>query len=107
MTCRCIALTVYLLNTATLHAGGPPPKLAQQLVQEKAEVLAREARAQGDASRGALIFHRADLGCFRCHTTGEKSASTGARPGADRQRHLGRASRRVGSVAVEGHQEGV
>ena len=77
MTCRCIALTVYLLNTATLHAGGPPPKLAQQLVQEKAEVLAREARAQGDASRGALIFHRADLGCFRCHTTGEKSARLG------------------------------
>jgi len=58
-------------------AGGPIPTLSQQLVKDQAEVLAKTAREQGDASRGAIVFYRAELSCVRCHTTGEKTARLG------------------------------
>ncbi|MHB1422974.1 MAG: DUF6797 domain-containing protein [Gemmataceae bacterium] len=51
--------------------------LQQQLLREDAATLARAARQQGDASRGAIVFHRPDLLCTRCHTSGEDGARLG------------------------------
>ncbi len=51
--------------------------LQQQLLQEDVAALARAAREQGDATRGAIIFHRSDLLCTRCHRTGEDGAHLG------------------------------
>ncbi|HEY7313562.1 MAG TPA: DUF6797 domain-containing protein [Gemmataceae bacterium] len=53
------------------------PTLHQQLLKENLAALARAAREQGDASRGAIAFHRPDLLCTRCHATGDAGARLG------------------------------
>ena len=53
------------------------PTLQQQLLKEDAASLARAAREQGDPSRGAIVFHRPDLVCTRCHTAGEDGPHLG------------------------------
>src|SRR5262249_2480529 len=55
----------------------PAPALHQQLLKEDLAKLAKAAREQGDASRGAVAFHRPDLLCPRCHTAGEDAARLG------------------------------
>src|SRR5271165_6875546 len=55
----------------------PNPTLSEQLAKEDAAVLAKAAREQGDASRGAIVFHRPDLLCMRCHTAGQEGARLG------------------------------
>jgi hypothetical protein len=55
----------------------PGPTLQQRLVKDDAATLAKAARAQGDASRGAVVFYRPDLLCTRCHTPGEDSGKLG------------------------------
>ncbi|MFO0875895.1 MAG: DPP IV N-terminal domain-containing protein [Gemmataceae bacterium] len=44
-----------------------PPTLTQQLLKESPADLARAARAQGDAGRGAVLFFQPFLTCARCH----------------------------------------
>ncbi len=44
-----------------------PPTLAQRLLQESPAELAKAARAQGDAGRGAVLFFQPFLTCARCH----------------------------------------
>jgi len=51
--------------------------LQQQLMKEDPAALAKAARSQGDASRGALVFYRPELACTRCHTAGEDGARLG------------------------------
>jgi putative heme-binding domain-containing protein len=58
-----------LLSAA--RADAAPPTLEQQLAKEGAAALAKAARERGDASRGAVVFYRADLLCSRCHAAGE------------------------------------
>src|SRR6185312_9243884 len=41
--------------------------LEQQLWREGAASLAAAARRQGDAQRGAILFHQRILGCAVCH----------------------------------------
>ena len=77
MVHRWISLAIVLFALPVARAGGPSPTLSQQLLKEKAEVLAKTAREQGDASRGAIVFYRAELNCVRCHTTGEETARLG------------------------------
>lgn len=77
MAPRYISLAILLLATPMAIAGEPMPTISQQLLKEKAEVLAKEARSQGDASRGAIVFYRAELSCVRCHTPGEEAARLG------------------------------
>jgi putative heme-binding domain-containing protein len=72
-----LSLTVAMLAAATSFAGEPTLTLTQQLLKEKAEVLARAARDHGDPSRGALVFHRAELNCVRCHAAGEEAVRLG------------------------------
>jgi putative heme-binding domain-containing protein len=58
-------------------AAEPSPTLTRQLAKEGAGALAKAARKQGDANRGALVFYRPDLTCTRCHTAGEDGARLG------------------------------
>lgn len=77
MAHRWISLAIVLFAAPVAFAGGPIPTLTQQLLKEKAELLTKTAREQGDASRGAIVFYRAELSCVRCHTTGEETARLG------------------------------
>ncbi len=68
------------------HGAGPAPTLEQQLLKEGASALAKAARQEGDATRGAVVFHRPDLTCTACHSAGEDVSRAGpdlARAGAD------------------------
>ena len=55
----------------------PAPSLHQQLLKENLTALAKAAREHGDAGRGAVVFHRPDLACTRCHTPGEDTGKLG------------------------------
>ncbi|MEM9585691.1 MAG: DUF6797 domain-containing protein [Planctomycetota bacterium] len=41
--------------------------LESELLQEDPTNLARDAKLSGDASRGAVLFHRPELACASCH----------------------------------------
>jgi putative heme-binding domain-containing protein len=53
------------------------PTLEQQLLQEDIDELAREARAKGEPTRGAILFYQQHLTCTKCHTFGEESSPLG------------------------------
>lgn len=53
------------------------PTLQQQLAKEDPAVLAKAARAQGEAGRGAHVYYRPELTCTRCHSAGEDGARLG------------------------------
>ncbi|WP_456238275.1 PVC-type heme-binding CxxCH protein [Neorhodopirellula pilleata] len=57
---------------------GPPVSLSEQLSEVDASELAREARASGDALRGAKLFYNQSLSCAKCH-----DPSSGDRLGPD------------------------
>jgi putative heme-binding domain-containing protein len=44
--------------------------LETRLLRRGAEALAAEARAEGDAVQGAVLFHQPQLSCTKCHTCG-------------------------------------
>jgi len=72
-----VAVAILRTNGPCAAAANPLPTLAQQLVKEDAGALAKAAREQGDASRGAIVFYRPSLLCTRCHTAGEKETRLG------------------------------
>ncbi|MEY3457404.1 MAG: hypothetical protein RL215_561, partial [Planctomycetota bacterium] len=45
--------------------------LEERLLSESAKALAQEALEQGDASRGAVVFHQQSLQCAVCHAAGQ------------------------------------
>ena len=49
-------------------------ELAEKLQQEPVEKLVSEARAQGDAVQGAILFSQKELGCANCHARGSGEA---------------------------------
>jgi putative heme-binding domain-containing protein len=51
--------------------------LADRLAAEDTQQLAKDARTQGDAQRGAIAFHQRRLSCTRCHTVGEGKSLLG------------------------------
>ena len=53
------------------------PTLEKQLLAEGSAVLAKAARQQGDATRGAVLFYQPHLTCTKCHTFGEESSPLG------------------------------
>ncbi len=56
-----------LLAACGAAAAEPPAGLAQQLLKEPVADLARDARARGDATRGAVLFFQPFLSCAKCH----------------------------------------
>lgn len=72
-------VVVLTLAVASPLAGAPPidpaepaDTLEKQLLRENAVDLARSAREQGDAVRGAILFYQPTLACAKCHTAREK-----------------------------------
>src|SRR5260370_713915 len=66
---------LWMSGTNCYAQSGTP--LQQQLRAEDLASLARAAREQGDASRGAIVFSRPDLLCMRCHSAGDDTARLG------------------------------
>jgi len=60
----------FILAAALPLRAEEKPTLEQQLLAETAENLAQAARKQGDARRGAILFHRPHIGCSKCHAVG-------------------------------------
>jgi len=59
-------------------AAESPAGLHQQLAKEPVADLAKDARARGDASRGAVLFFQPFLSCAKCH-----DGETGTQLGPD------------------------
>lgn len=73
---RCIArlilgaaLLVGLLTTGNASAG----PLEEELKRVPPTELAAQAKATGDAARGAVVFFQPHLACNKCHTVGKPS----------------------------------
>lgn len=65
---RTIGLSVWLLFVLQLpHASAQTQSLSLRLKAEPTETLARAAREQGNAVRGAILFTQQKLACTRCH----------------------------------------
>lgn len=67
---RIIALVLLLTGSASAQV----TSLQDQLLQEGAASLAKAARQQGDAQRGAIVFHQPFLACTKCHSVGQANA---------------------------------
>ncbi len=65
------ALSTLLSDVAGVASDPPPP------TQEQVAKLAEEVTAQGDASRGELVFRRSDLSCLRCHAINRAGGQIG------------------------------
>jgi len=51
--------------------------LEQALLKEDAERLAVAAMSEGDAERGAVVFHQQRSACSKCHTAGSEDSPLG------------------------------
>ncbi|HWE40813.1 MAG TPA: DUF6797 domain-containing protein, partial [Isosphaeraceae bacterium] len=69
-------LSPILLLAALSPGDGParPPTLDALLKAEGPKALARAALDDGDATRGAAVFHRPELTCVKCHGAGDEKA---------------------------------
>jgi putative heme-binding domain-containing protein len=65
------ALAVALAAPA---ARGRAQSLEEELRGVPAGTLAKEARATGDAARGAVLFFQPQMACSKCHATGDADA---------------------------------
>ena len=59
------------------ESGLAAPTLEEQLLEEDAAELAKEAREKGEAARGAILFYQQHLTCTKCHTYGEEDPVLG------------------------------
>lgn len=70
-----------LLALAAGDAYGQTVSLAGQLEAALQQVdsgkLADEAKSQGDAARGAVVFFRPDVGCSKCHSVNDPAMAKG------------------------------
>ncbi|MFO0868095.1 MAG: DUF6797 domain-containing protein [Pirellulales bacterium] len=57
--------------------------LESQLLGESREALAVAARREGDAPRGAILFHQAQLACGKCHPVSGMAADAARSLGPD------------------------
>jgi putative heme-binding domain-containing protein len=73
--------TCLLVMIATLAAsptcGFGQGTIAEQLAAEGPEALAVAARREGNAERGAIVFHLPQSTCTRCHAVNDHSPSLG------------------------------
>jgi len=55
----------------------PLPTLEDELLKEDPAELAKAARQQGEAARGAILFYQEHLTCRKCHTFEEEDSPLG------------------------------
>ena len=62
-----------------LSTSGQTPRLnlEKQLLEEDLVALAEDARKQGDAKRGAVVFHQPANTCTKCHLQGKNASPLG------------------------------
>ena len=75
---RVVILFVSAFGTASVCFG--QTGLQEVLTAEGAASLAKAARVEGDARRGAILFHQPFLACAKCHSVGQASSLTGSTP---------------------------
>jgi putative heme-binding domain-containing protein len=63
-----LAFCLILLTSMLMPSFATAQTLQERLRTEGVTALAKAARSEGDAQRGALIFHQALLACAKCHT---------------------------------------
>jgi len=74
------AHTVFLLVisiTCLSESAGRSQTLQDRLDAQDPAALARSAREQGDARRGAVLFHQPYLACAKCHVAGSTNQTLG------------------------------
>lgn len=54
-----------------------PATLETSLLTEDPAMLAQDARAKGDAARGAVLFHQPYMSCTKCHAVGDDNRPLG------------------------------
>ena len=75
MLLRSVLCCLALIAGLTSVSRGQTP-LQEQLTGEGAASLAKAARAEGDARRGAILFHQPFLACAKCHSVGQTASQT-------------------------------
>ncbi len=75
--CMFLCASPSVLNHQSSRLLAQQLSLEQQLLGESVTDLAADARSQGDASRGAFLFHSPSLGCAKCHSQDQDRASFG------------------------------
>jgi putative heme-binding domain-containing protein len=71
------AFSIFLTLVIGSWLAAAEQTLEQRLMAERPEALAESARKEGDAKRGAFIFHRSMMTCTACHSVGEVENSLG------------------------------
>ncbi len=61
-----LIITICHINH-TAHAAESPLPLSQQLKKHSSKTLAAQARRQGHAERGAILFYQPHMICTKCH----------------------------------------
>jgi putative heme-binding domain-containing protein len=74
--CRAALLSAGIL-IAALVSNSFGQTLEQRLIAEPASALVEAARTDGDASRGAIVFHQPYMACSKCHVHGDPKSSLG------------------------------
>ncbi len=78
-----LVCALFLLGTLAESARGGDgavplgPTLEEQLLKEDPAALAKAARRQGEATRGAILFYQQRLTCLKCHAYGEENSPLG------------------------------
>jgi len=72
-----ISLLTFVTLTAVGVADDAPATLESALMNEGVAALAELVEKEGDAQRGAILFHQRRLACNRCHATGDGTSPLG------------------------------
>lgn len=73
------ALTAFIRSAPDSKSESDSGKsLEQALLEEGAESLVLASLNEGDAGRGALVFHQPHMACNSCHLVGDKDNSLGS-----------------------------
>lgn len=75
--CRIARFCVMALLVCGLVEPVAGQTLEEQLLAEPLTKLAQAARDQGDAVRGAMVFHHSSLTCVACHSVGDRPNAIG------------------------------
>ena len=79
MLMRCMVFCLaFSAGLARVCCGQTP--LQERLVAEGSSSLAKAARSDGDAQRGAILFHQPFLACAKCHAVGQVANLPGDSP---------------------------
>lgn len=64
------SLSLFLLATSSAQEL-TAQELESTLLRQSTSSLVQRARAQGDAARGAILFHQPHLACIKCHSVSD------------------------------------